>query len=1190
MKNKNLMMGLGFAAFSMSMQAQTTIATLGFETGDQKYTTSGSLSKKGTFGDWVNPQENDTWTEQNQDGVHSGDYCLLAENAEGYDGQTWDRGFKIGNLQLKENTAYRVSFWLKVSRNTFSAAEDGSTKNVGLRAWLSKGIENYDKSLCTPSGTNYGIEKDGNFEVGEWQRFSFVSYYTTADLMNSYVTANQTWVGGGVCPENLGGDGTKTYKEVFENKIPEQFFAIINMHSPATYALDDIKIEEGVTFNAATYFGDVIRLDFGYNTNIAELANANGGTVSLDPSCVKITIDGTEVPVQYLEGKRDGYLYAFLEEGTKINGTDILVSFTPAEDCPIKYSGEKRPSSDVESEMTILGFENEVIYPSSFDFDVVSSAYAAPTVLSCVPENNSFNLSSDSFKEIVVNYNKKIDIKRADISYTYKDNFGKHEVIIEDYSLGADGQSLIINVPTLANNEYVFEIYDIASEGGETSEDPTVLTYEIGKSTAIETVDTIYASNFDNETTGTVPAGWYTYNSAGVHQYGFNDEARTSQYNYNWGGTPGGGGTRLYDGFSGDFKKALYWGTRDTNEGYCTYGQLVEDYLDEKTGLVRDDAPEDIKETALYLTPRKYQIYFLMAAWKNSPTFTFTLEDLNGNVYAKFTDFVAAPTAADSNGNKYNGGKITGSVKCVSDFTVEKEGYYVLKFTGAEAQWQEFLLANVNLITMPSKAAYYNGLINKKIDEAQKVLDESADAKFDGETKTALQNKITLITNTEFTAPSAVDAQLDELDAAKNALVDRKDNLVSFDEAKEKIANAVLDLDFVDDKYKNSSYAKEAVKVSEKYANVEGHTLNDADLKEATQKLVSTAEFVNSISSIVDVLTWRASQALSIANLFEVSGDNFEAVKALGDDDAAVINKLNGDIAYALVNKLAKGEDINILKDPVYNTSITVDEPDSENYNDDYNPLEFNGINLSSFVNNSHFYRVNGNDGVPGWTIEPGAEGKTIALNYNQTPSNASPVLDCQISSYGDNNYKFYQVIEGLPAGIYNVCIQTRTPYVSKVLEGEETETVYYYNAQDEEGTWDKYIYAKGDEGSEGVAPYAGASGLVTTFVKDIKVTNGKLEIGAIENYVSGKAVSHETNEATDSWLGTSYVDYANIYYVAPVEGYNYSEAATGIENAETAVSISEIFTVGGVRQNKLNKGINIVKYTDGSVRKFINK
>lgn len=214
----------------------------------------------------------------------------------------------------------------------------------------------------------------------------------------------------------------------------------------------------------------------------------------------------------------------------------------------------------------------------------------------------------------------------------------------------------------------------------------------------INDFDVVYASNFDYEMTGGVPTGWIVYNEAGFHCYGFHSDG--SQYNYNWGGNPGGGGSRLFDGFSGDFNKALFWGTRGTNEGYASFGEQVKDYMLEG-GVVDSNMPEGIE---LKLKAGRYRINFLMAAWKNEPTFTFTLEDLHGNVSAQFKDLVAAPNVNGSTG------KVTGSVSFVKDFTISVPGYYVLRFTADEAQWQEYLLASVKIIALSSYDCEVNGL------------------------------------------------------------------------------------------------------------------------------------------------------------------------------------------------------------------------------------------------------------------------------------------------------------------------------------------------------------------------------------------------------------------------------------------------------------------------------------------------
>lgn len=221
------------------------------------------------------------------------------------------------------------------------------------------------------------------------------------------------------------------------------------------------------------------------------------------------------------------------------------------------------------------------------------------------------------------------------------------------------------------DTEYVVQKIEFQTDSDESSDSPTVV---------------IYQTDFNNEPTGCIPTGWKTYNESGFHEYGFFDEARTQRYNYNWGGNPGGGGSRLYD-FSNGTMKALYWGSRGTNEGYACYGKQVEDWL-LADGTVSPDMPEGI---SLYLVPNRYQVSFLMAAWKGEPTFTFSIEDLDDNVYVESNALIAQPDLKGSTNSTISGPSYS------SEFYIEKSGYYVIKFQTSPAQWQEFALAQLTL-------------------------------------------------------------------------------------------------------------------------------------------------------------------------------------------------------------------------------------------------------------------------------------------------------------------------------------------------------------------------------------------------------------------------------------------------------------------------------------------------------------
>ena len=1099
-------MGLGFAAVSMTAQAQTTIVNLGFEDGDAKYTTETAYTPGGTFGNWVNKQEADVWNEKYTEEVKSGEYAFQMQNTTEYNGNTWDRGFVVGNLQLKDNTPYRVSFWVK--------GEQGKA----LKSSLFIGHEYCDMPISTKSGQQYYYNFNGQSlpaMKGDWQHISYVTYFTNKadqDSLSENYTGKED--PNGNIPVALG------------DPFPEEYGLIINMYNGGEYILDDIKVEEGVVFNTANFNGDVIKLDFGYPTNIADLAKANNGTFSLDPAQVSVTIDGVVAPIEFFEGKSDGYLYIFLNETYADEGQEVVVSFTPAEDCPIIYNSDKRPSADVESELKVFGFTAEVAY---FDenIDALPAAWSPATLVSTYPENNSFEIVGSELKNISFTFDKKMSIDMTSATLTSN---GVDKDLSDGISLSEDELTINIAVDGVADGEYTLTLSGLTNSYGVDCEDQKI-SFEVGVDEVGGTSETVFATDFDNEMTDGIPSGWVTYNEAGFHIYGFNDNG--SQYNYGWGGTPGGGGARLYAGFSGDFNKAMYWGTRGTNEGYATYGEQIKDYILED-GTLDPEMPENI---ALKLEARKYQISFLMAAWKGEPTFTFTLEDLDGNVYAKFADITAAPNVNGATG------PVSGSVKCVTDFTVPQEGYYVLRFTAAEAQWQEYLLANVSLVTMPSKAAYYKQLLANALETAKSVYETAEGEEYDGATKTAFAAAIYSAENDHFTSPSEVEALIAKLNELGEAMKKRVDNIDNFSIALIEASDAY---DQLEGKYADAEIAATAKEMIDKYESTNPSDLSDEELNEVTPKLVTAAAQMANVKSIVDILSWRAYKAYQTANTLLVEdGIKYEALNLTEDNDAVInaCNEVSKQALYKLITENGLADSMKTTA--MYDGSYVVEE--GQYVTKSAEEVAAQGIDFTCLIKNPHFYTYSTNSGanladntIVGWNCTQYEGG---GLHFSgDAATEAMPVRDVMINAYGGGGeYNFYQVIENAPVGVYDVWFGSRT--ASNTYTGENGESVFEpYNAMnDETGIWDKYIYAQVDDEEPIMVPFAiGGWGTHPTVIKNVTVGEGqKLTIGIVEHYTSGKAT--KGGEPKDFWDTNTFADDARLYFVAPLEGYDYS-------------------------------------------------
>lgn len=1178
MKKINLLIAAGLMA-SASMQAQV-VASLGFEDSDPKERTSkwALNHQAGSFGDWVNKTDNDVWTEQVAGDVKEGEYAFQAVNDGTSTLESWMRAFKfvLADGAIKENTAYRVSFWVK-------APEGGH-----ITSWLSQGTENYDKSFCTADNQNFGIA-DMTLAGGDWKHVSFNSFYQAADTLNN-VIAGQDWVGNAVFPEEFGGDGEKMYRDFFDHKLPNEYFFMVAMRTGGTYLLDDIKIEEGVTYNkvlfgaTATSGENVVKFDFGFPTNIAALAGASEtGSLSLDPSCVTVTVNGAPATVKFVEGKADGFLYAFLDlgEDVALEETDVVeASFTPAADCPIIYSSSLRPSSDRFSEMKVLAIAGAgAEFAVSDDLDVSSIEAGPGKMVSSIPENESFEIDSETFNQISVTYDKELDPDLEYASAVLKwNNDTREKDLSANMSLSDDGKTINIALTDkLADGEYNLYLYDVETKFWASCPDAKI-TFAVGPDNDQTISKTVFNtdSTFAATAQGAFPVGWVANDNGTIHQYGINEQGTV--YNYEWGQQATNpihdqGGSRGYTGFSGDIKgTAIYWrnfnGSR-TN-GTLTFGELVKDYK-----LVDGTIDPDMDPAnGLYLDEGKYQITILMCAWKNldgniPPVYDFTLEDLDGNVYARFENVDAVP---NMNGAR---GAVNNATKSQTDFNVSTPGYYVLKFSAQAGS--ELLLGSVNIITMPSKAAYWKQQLASAAASAKNVLDSAEDAIYDGDTKTALSNAYNSATTGHFTSPSEIQALIDEMAAESAKLQTRMTNIDKFVDAVASITEVPEDLT---GKYTESDLYKSAIGTIETYKDVDPSTLSDDELAAAAPTLATATQQIGNVKSVVDALTWglyKATQTYGIIATDDESSLN-AALAAVTDDR---------EVADA-INAANKARVLEILADELEGGQIPADYLTVVNDT-------ISGIELTGYVQNPKLYCEYNVSGIPGWTLEAGSDSTNLNIGYEgEDPSAAKPVTDRAISVYGNADYNMYQVLKNLPAGVYTVKFNTRTPLVDKTTDFGK---IFYYNAQDSvTGEWDKYIYA-GEGDAQGVAPYYGGNWSNSdenfTFVENLEVgEDGTLLIGAREHYVSGKAERHEDNTPQSFWTGTSKCDDIRIFLVAPLEGYDYAtaakEAATGIEATEVAqksVKSNVKYNFAGQRVDDSYNGFVIIngkKYKQG--------
>ena len=158
----------------------------------------------------------------------------------------------------------------------------------------------------------------------------------------------------------------------------------------------------------------------------------------------------------------------------------------------------------------------------------------------------------------------------------------------------------------------------------------------------------VYTMDLNAAAVGGFPAGWKAV-----------DNGNTQEYPNTYGSGP-----RTFDGFSGDFTRALYW--RETaGNGYLSYGEQ--------------------SEYKLHLVAGEYAISFTNLSWKNfDQSYTFTI---SGNGFSKTKEYVAP---ANPNGSDAKG-EIAGYPGEEIKFYIPAEGDYVVKFT-CPASWNGYIL------------------------------------------------------------------------------------------------------------------------------------------------------------------------------------------------------------------------------------------------------------------------------------------------------------------------------------------------------------------------------------------------------------------------------------------------------------------------------------------------------------------
>ena len=362
------------------------------------------------------------------------------------------RNLFVRGLPIEDTTSYRLTFYVKATK-----MKDGAKPR--LYADLMRGYFHAEKrfTMGLEDDANhykykaeYYYEKRGFGEptdddpdpfTGGWDKITLMSYYTNDSIANSYVFINGYWWNNDWVWSKSSKTPVPTDNNLLYTVQPDKFFVRLSFSSDDTkFQVDNISLTKS-TIAGVEYSGGKLRVDFGYKTNLGDLAKAAEAINKIDAVEVKndnnkyFTVWGlmnkttwVQVPIASAEYHGDGYMYMFTAEDNNGNPLSfnqydsVLVTFHNPVDQPdlcLKYTGDGKSNTStfprawdtawVKNGKIVPDFYNEVGKKNPFAVQGVYSMKELPPVVQGTEfEDNSFGLPANT-SSIYIKFSRKID-------------------------------------------------------------------------------------------------------------------------------------------------------------------------------------------------------------------------------------------------------------------------------------------------------------------------------------------------------------------------------------------------------------------------------------------------------------------------------------------------------------------------------------------------------------------------------------------------------------------------------------------------------------------------------------------------------------------------------------------------------------------------------------------------------------
>jgi hypothetical protein len=1095
-------------------------------------------------------------------------------------GSAWDTRVILNSIEVEKNEGAKQVGWVNILTNSDFENDDLTSFAVSL----SGGEADDDNSAHAPTTVEEGMGQNGSRALvlttktgvqQDWCTQLFIKFPEqltegtkwrfAMDVKSDYVATfgggchadPRAWKMPSIMPEfttstdwqTLTAEGTIS-ADFESNGVMSIAFDLNRDKEVANkYYFDNVRFEVYKVGTSAFVASYVAQIDFGFDTNLAELTKAAGSSRVVYPAdCATVKVNGQPIEIISIEGYSDGRFYIFFPD--EINPTDdVQITFkNPAGDLQLKYTSGPNAGEVVGAVDEKALYNESIAVEDAYPFVAV-----LPTVVSASPEQGSFNVAP-GLKELTAKFDKRADVSQAVAT------LDGQALTITPVNPDAEGFASEIKMTyagaDLANGRHTVNIKKVYAEVRLDEEVfvDTTYTFSVGPVDVTDLPYDIIPLNYFNDCANNgIPEGFLVY-ADGM-------EERTSGNTY-------GSNARLFSDFAagGDFTHALYF-----RRNYVTYGK-------------NDDTHVLALEAG-----KTYNLSFNTARWKSSGQYQ-KVQILNSNGDVKFEQVVTCDP--DVNGSK---DAVKNSSAYSFNFVPDANDNYELRFIVmknatdevGDADMYETLLANVKLTYIPETfGAMEMYEVDLALEKAKKTQADNADERFAGEAQTALNNKIAEVEagKATYTSPSECVAAVEALAQCGDNLINHATLCKNYDQKIKDGADVVRQNENpsntgVPTKFVNLPLFSEIKAAVDKYHGV-SEMVNEGTEEEPNwqkhytyDKLTDDAQLTTAINELSEVVEKGQKMFTSgeskmymygVAPLVERLRRGAEAIKVLEpenpiieealnafDDDDELAEKVKNNLKAALYKKINAGENL-FPEDEQTGLAQTHD--------------------LSVFVKNPNVYAPAFTMAIPGWTNLKGNAEAWSSWGPNPTHNaNTAYPEDVAFHPGWHAEATTEQTITDLPAGIYNIVFKCRDH------SGDITEEVFSYVYVKISSTPDVEEGADMDKdiNTAGWAKVTHQDGMADIEIPNIIVEDGMLTLGC-----------------TWSNLSQAFLDDVHIYLTGKADvDYSalYDEVATGVDKAAATAKVRaiELYDLNGQRIPVAKKGVVIVKkqMSDGTVK-----